>query len=149
MRLTVSIHLQVIDDYVRESPVLTSVARDWFSTATLACDRVLGLLTSAHSLAKSNYKLKAKVRNKCAFFFAELDAQCYLFIFAKYEGFGWGTSASPHPPTQYQCLLGARYYGPKGFAVYTILSTPVVEKWISCACLPSYSVPIFLASASV
>lgn len=61
--MSVCIHLQVIDDYVRESPVLTSVASEWFSTATLACDRVLGLLTSAHSLAKSNHKLKAKVRS--------------------------------------------------------------------------------------
>ena len=51
---------QVIDDYVRES-VFPLVENKWLSEATVACDRVLNLLTSAFSMAKSNRKLKAKV----------------------------------------------------------------------------------------
>lgn len=53
--------VQVIDDYVRESPVLTLVSSKWLSTAVVACDRILNLLTAAHSMAKTDHKLKAKV----------------------------------------------------------------------------------------
>ena len=51
--------MQVIDDYVRESPALTTVAKEWVSMATVACDRTLNLLSSAHSM--SDVKQKAKV----------------------------------------------------------------------------------------
>lgn len=51
----------MIDEYVREDLALTPVEVERISTATLACDTVLNLLTSAHSLAKTNHKLKAKV----------------------------------------------------------------------------------------
>lgn len=50
----------MIDDYVRES-VLPLVENEWLSEATVACDRVLNLLTSVYSMAKNNRKLKAKV----------------------------------------------------------------------------------------
>lgn len=54
--------LQVIDDFVRESPDLSSVENKQLSTATIACDTTLNLLASSHSMSKNNPKLKAKVR---------------------------------------------------------------------------------------
>ena len=54
---------QMIDEYVREAPVLQFVERDWISAATVASDKVLNLLSSAYSLAKKDHKLKAKVTN--------------------------------------------------------------------------------------
>lgn len=54
----------MIDEYVRESPVLPLVASEWLSVATVASDKVLNLLASAHSLAKTDIKLKAKVRKQ-------------------------------------------------------------------------------------
>lgn len=49
---------QMIDDYVK---VLPSVKSDWTSTATIACDTALNLLTSAHSMTKNDQTLKAEV----------------------------------------------------------------------------------------
>ena len=59
--LLIVFRLQVIDDYVRESPILSTVESEWLSTATVACDTALNLLAASYSMAKNSQQLKTKV----------------------------------------------------------------------------------------
>ncbi len=102
-----SVHLQVIDDYVSESPILSSVESDWLSTATVACGTALNLLGASYSMAKNSRQLKTKV---ATFSSVEIDnffppLQCAYLLGHCFDLIA--EFSNPDPPQQWTVVAPA------------------------------------------